>query len=287
MHALPHRRGARRRDDRPHRAPATPPPPAADRPLRHDEVGSLCALGGFTPYPVMSALTHFPDDFARSRARMTSRELRPPPLGKEAAGMKDFIMTLPDRNRLRHPRRRRRKTVTSPSTASTVTVPEGTSVMRAGRGGHRRSRSSAPPTASSLRLLPPLPGRDRGPRGTPPPAPRRSRPAWSSTPRPSARAPLRKRRDGALHLRPPARLPDLRANGDCELQDMAGAVGLRDVRYGYDGRQPLAPARHGGEANPQWLPKDDSNPYFTYDPPSASSARAACAPARRCRAPSR
>ncbi|MCW1931680.1 formate dehydrogenase beta subunit [Pararhodobacter zhoushanensis] len=29
--------------------------------------GSLCALGGFTPYPVMSALTHFPDDFARTR----------------------------------------------------------------------------------------------------------------------------------------------------------------------------------------------------------------------------
>lgn len=26
--------------------------------------GSLCALGGFTPYPVMSALTHFPDDFS-------------------------------------------------------------------------------------------------------------------------------------------------------------------------------------------------------------------------------
>jgi len=25
--------------------------------------GSLCALGGFTPFPVMSALTHFPDDF--------------------------------------------------------------------------------------------------------------------------------------------------------------------------------------------------------------------------------
>src|SRR5690606_14793162 len=25
------------------------------------------------------------------------------------------------------------------------------------------------------------------------------------------------------------------ANGDCELQDMAGAVGLREVRYGYDG----------------------------------------------------
>ena len=29
--------------------------------------GSLCALGGFTPYPVMSAVRHFPDDFARAR----------------------------------------------------------------------------------------------------------------------------------------------------------------------------------------------------------------------------
>lgn len=29
--------------------------------------GSLCALGGFTHYPVMSALTHFPDDFARAK----------------------------------------------------------------------------------------------------------------------------------------------------------------------------------------------------------------------------
>ncbi|WP_128516281.1 formate dehydrogenase beta subunit [Tabrizicola thermarum] len=29
--------------------------------------GSLCALGGFTPYPVLSAITHFPDDFARQR----------------------------------------------------------------------------------------------------------------------------------------------------------------------------------------------------------------------------
>ena len=31
------------------------------------KAGSLCALGGFTPYPVMSAVTHFPDDFARAR----------------------------------------------------------------------------------------------------------------------------------------------------------------------------------------------------------------------------
>jgi formate dehydrogenase iron-sulfur subunit len=29
--------------------------------------GSLCALGGFVPYPVMSAVTHFREDF-RPRA---------------------------------------------------------------------------------------------------------------------------------------------------------------------------------------------------------------------------
>jgi formate dehydrogenase major subunit len=44
------------------------------------------------------------------------------------------------------------------------------------------------------------------------------------------------------------------ANGDCELQDMAGAVGLREVRYGYDGADHFADA------------KDESNPYFSYDP---------------------
>jgi len=31
------------------------------------KLGSLCALGGFTPYPVMSAVTHFPDDFSRAK----------------------------------------------------------------------------------------------------------------------------------------------------------------------------------------------------------------------------
>ncbi len=35
--------------------------------------GSLCALGGFTPYPVMSALTHFPEDF-RPRAMNEAAE---------------------------------------------------------------------------------------------------------------------------------------------------------------------------------------------------------------------
>jgi formate dehydrogenase major subunit len=49
------------------------------------------------------------------------------------------------------------------------------------------------------------------------------------------------------------------ANGDCELQDMAGAVGLREVRYA-DG------ANHFDKASPLALPKDLSNPYFAYDP---------------------
>ena len=60
------------------------------------------------------------------------------------------------------------------------------------------------------------------------------------------------------------------ANGDCELQDMAGVVGLRDVRYTAPEAGTLAnhfEARNtSGESNPEWLPKDDSNPYFTYDP---------------------
>ena len=52
------------------------------------------------------------------------------------------------------------------------------------------------------------------------------------------------------------------ANGDCELQDMAGVTGLRAVRYGIagaavDGVQ----GKHHTDATP-----DDSNPYFAFDP---------------------
>lgn len=43
-------------------------------------------------------------------------------------------------------------------------------------------------------------------------------------------------------------------NGDCELQDTAGEVGLREVRYGFEGANHLA------------AEKDESNPYFTFDP---------------------
>lgn len=52
---------------------------AADDPAQHEALlrslcdtllnGSLCALGGLTPYPVLSALNHFPEDFAPGAAR--------------------------------------------------------------------------------------------------------------------------------------------------------------------------------------------------------------------------
>jgi formate dehydrogenase major subunit len=56
------------------------------------------------------------------------------------------------------------------------------------------------------------------------------------------------------------------ANGHCELQDMAGVVGLREVRYGYDGANHVFAKTKQGEANPHFVAKDESNPYFTFDP---------------------
>ena len=38
------------------------------------KLGSLCALGGFTPYPVMSALTHFPEDFGAAAPSLAPAE---------------------------------------------------------------------------------------------------------------------------------------------------------------------------------------------------------------------
>ena len=55
------------------------------------------------------------------------------------------------------------------------------------------------------------------------------------------------------------------ANGHCELQDMAGAVGLREVRYGYEGDNHVH-AKRDGEVNERFVAKDESNPYFTFDP---------------------
>jgi formate dehydrogenase major subunit len=46
------------------------------------------------------------------------------------------------------------------------------------------------------------------------------------------------------------------ANGNCELQDMAGVVGLREVRYGYEGENHFK--------KPDAI--DNSNPYFSFEP---------------------
>lgn len=48
------------------------------------------------------------------------------------------------------------------------------------------------------------------------------------------------------------------ANGNCELQDMAGVVGLRNVRYGMAGENHFD--AHSA------APIDDSNPYFSFEP---------------------
>jgi formate dehydrogenase major subunit len=71
------------------------------------------------------------------------------------------------------------------------------------------------------------------------------------------------------------------ANGDCELQDMAGVVGLREVRYGMAGANHFRRAAWGSS------PRTNPTPTSLTTRPSASSATAACAPARKCRAASR
>jgi formate dehydrogenase major subunit len=50
------------------------------------------------------------------------------------------------------------------------------------------------------------------------------------------------------------------ANGNCELQDMTGVVGLREVRYGMRGKN------HFDLLSALTKEKDESNPYFSYDP---------------------
>ena len=136
-----------------------------------------------------------------------------------------------------------------------VTVPAGTSVMRAAAlvGTHVPklcATDSVEPFGSCRLCLVEIEGR----RGTP---------ASCTTPaengmRVSTQTPkLAKLRRGVMELYisdHPLDCLTCAANGDCELQDMAGAVGLRDVRYGYEGENHLHQA------------KDESNPYFTFDP---------------------
>jgi formate dehydrogenase major subunit len=55
------------------------------------------------------------------------------------------------------------------------------------------------------------------------------------------------------------------AEGDCEMAGMAARVGLTENRYGPEGENHVAPMLHG-DVNPHFREQDLSNPYFAYDP---------------------
>ena len=136
-----------------------------------------------------------------------------------------------------------------------VTVPAGTSVMRAARecGGDIPSlcaTDSVKAFGSCRMCLVEIEGR----RGTPASCTTPVEPGMvvhTQTDR------LAKLRRGVMELYisdHPLDCLTCSANNDCELQDTAAEVGLRDVRYGYEG------ANHLGTA------PDLSNPYFLFAP---------------------
>jgi formate dehydrogenase major subunit len=164
------------------------------------------------------------------------------------------------------PSSRSEKQVTLTIDGREITVPEGTSIMRAAMDAGiqvpKLCATDMVDAFGSCRLcLVEIEGRNGTPAScTTPVAPGLK--IHTQTPR------LKEIRNGVMELYisdHPLDCLTCAANGDCELQDMAGAVGLRDVRYGYDGDNHVR-ASDNGEANPKWMPKDESNPYFTYDP---------------------
>ncbi|WP_413870527.1 formate dehydrogenase subunit alpha [Albidovulum sp.] len=178
--------------------------------------------------------------------------------------MKDFIIPWDDRD-MGTPARQGAP-VTLSIDGFEVTVPEGTSVMRAaaeaGIEVPKLCATDSIDAFGSCRLcLVEIEGR----RGTPascttPVAP--GMVVHTQTER------VQRLRRGVMELyasdHPTVGLTDA-ANGDSELQKMAARVGLREMRY-----EPVADHVHrrlaDGRENPGWRPVDDSNPYFTYDP---------------------
>src|SRR6202166_750947 len=153
------------------------------------------------------------------------------------------------------PRSRSEAMVTLTIDGQSVTVPEGTSIMRAAmEAGTQIPKLCATDMVDafgSCRLcLVEIEGRA----GTPASC---TTPATTGLVVHTQTERLKKLRKGVMELYisdHPLDCLTCSANGDCELQDMAGAVGLRDVRYGYNGDKHPNPG------------KDESNPYFTYDP---------------------
>jgi len=153
------------------------------------------------------------------------------------------------------------QTVTLTIDGMAVTVPAGTSVMAAAMHAGTQipklcATDSLEPFGSCRLCLVEIEGR----RGTPASC---TTPAENGMVVHTQSDKLHKLRKGVMELYisdHPLTCLTCAANGDCELQDMAGVVGLRDVRYGYDGDNHVAPTAE------KYLPKDESNPYFTYDP---------------------
>ena len=156
------------------------------------------------------------------------------------------------------------QTVTLEIDGQEVTVPEGTSIMRAADLGIMVPKLCATDNLDPFGSCPAASSRSRVGAGRRPRAPR---PLPRDQGRHSERR-LARIRKGVMEpyiSDHPLDCLTCAANGDCELQDMAGAVGLREVRYGYDGANHVF-ARQDGEANPLWQEKDRSNPYFQFEP---------------------
>ena len=183
--------------------------------------------------------------------------------------MKDFIIPWDDRDMGTSAKTGAPVSLTIDGVA--VTVPEGTSVMRAaaeaGLSIPKLCATDSLEAFGSCRLcVVEIEGR----RGTPASC---TTPVAEGMVVHTQNAKLHKLRRGVMELYisdHPLDCLTCAANGDCELQDMAGAVGLRDVRY--SATEGASIANHftardtNGDLNPEYLPKDESNPYFTYDP---------------------
>ena len=128
------------------------------------------------------------------------------------------------------------KMVTLEIDGQSITVPEGTSIMRAamelGTKIPKLCATDSLDAFGSCRLcLVEIEGR----KGTPASCTTPVAPGIKVRTQTSRLAQLRR---GVMELYisdHPLDCLTCAANGDCELQDMAGAVGLRDVRYGYAG----------------------------------------------------
>jgi formate dehydrogenase major subunit len=182
--------------------------------------------------------------------------------------MKDFI--IPDDRDMGTPARQGAP-VTLEIDGLPVTVPEGTSVLRAAaEAGVQIPKLCASDNLEAFGSCRLCVVEIEGRRGTPASC---TTPVTPGMVVHTGSSKLRKIRRGVMELYisdHPLDCLTCSANGDCELQDMAGAVGLRDVRYQAPETGGMAnhfEARNtSGEVNPEWLPKDDSNPYFSYDP---------------------